>query len=186
VGIQKFPEYRTNPVHDELTALALAARDGDRIALAAFVRRAQPEVWRFCAARGDRETADDLTQETFVRALGSLASFRGESSARTWLLAIARHTAADAVRRAQRRRRRTRGHADLAGTVPNPADHHAVADLVAGLDADRRDAFVLTQVLGLSYAEAAEVCGCEVGTIRSRVARARHDLLDRLAAAAHQ
>jgi RNA polymerase sigma-70 factor (ECF subfamily) len=48
--------------------------------------------------------------------------------------------------------------------------------LVTALDPDRRDAFVLTQVLDLSYAEAADVCGCPVGTIRSRVARAREDL----------
>jgi RNA polymerase sigma-70 factor, ECF subfamily len=42
---------------------------------------------------------------------------------------------------------------------------------------ERREAFVLTQVAGLSYAEAAEICGCPVGTIRSRVARAREDLV---------
>ena len=54
-----------------------------------------------------------------------------------------------------------------------------MADLLARLDADRREAFVLTQLLGLPYAEAAEVAGCPVGTIRSRVARARADL-DRL------
>ena len=50
-------------------------------------------------------------------------------------------------------------------------------DLLRALPADRREAFVATQVLGLSYAEAAEVCGCPVGTIRSRVARAREDLV---------
>jgi RNA polymerase sigma-70 factor (ECF subfamily) len=49
--------------------------------------------------------------------------------------------------------------------------------LLDGLDTDRRHALMLTQVLGLSYAEAAEVCGCPVGTIRSRVARAREDLI---------
>jgi RNA polymerase sigma-70 factor (ECF subfamily) len=53
----------------------------------------------------------------------------------------------------------------------------AVGDLLARLDADRREAFVLTQVVGMSYAEAAEVAGCPVGTIRSRVARARADLV---------
>ena len=53
----------------------------------------------------------------------------------------------------------------------------AVADLLARLDPDRREAFVLTQLLGLPYAEAAEVAGCPVGTIRSRVARARGDLI---------
>jgi RNA polymerase sigma-70 factor (ECF subfamily) len=49
--------------------------------------------------------------------------------------------------------------------------------LLDGLESDRRDALVLTQVLGLSYSEAAEVCGCPLGTIRSRVARARDDLI---------
>ena len=49
--------------------------------------------------------------------------------------------------------------------------------LLDGVDSDRREALLLTQVLGLSYAEAAEICGCPVGTIRSRVARARDDLL---------
>ena len=49
---------------------------------------------------------------------------------------------------------------------------------MAALGDDRRSAFVLTQVIGLSYAEAAEVCEVPVGTIRSRVARARADLLD--------
>jgi RNA polymerase sigma-70 factor (ECF subfamily) len=51
---------------------------------------------------------------------------------------------------------------------------------VRTLAGDRRDAFVLTQVLGLGYAEAAQVCGCPVGTIRSRVARARRELVEML------
>ena len=54
--------------------------------------------------------------------------------------------------------------------------------LLDGLDPERREALVLTQVLGLSYAEAAEVCGCPIGTIRSRVARDR----DRLVRAANE
>jgi RNA polymerase sigma-70 factor (ECF subfamily) len=60
----------------------------------------------------------------------------------------------------------------------------SVEGLLAGLDRERRLAFVLTQVVGLSYAEAAEVCECPVGTIRSRVARARADLVARLDEAA--
>jgi RNA polymerase sigma-70 factor, ECF subfamily len=60
----------------------------------------------------------------------------------------------------------------------------SVERLLEGLDHDRKQAFVLTQVLGLSYAEAAEVCGCPVGTIRSRVARARLDLVARFGEAA--
>jgi RNA polymerase sigma-70 factor (ECF subfamily) len=53
------------------------------------------------------------------------------------------------------------------------------------LDPERREAFVLTQLIGLPYAEAAEVVGCPIGTIRSRVARARADLVEALVAADH-
>jgi RNA polymerase sigma-70 factor (ECF subfamily) len=61
--------------------------------------------------------------------------------------------------------------------VPDVAEEAAVADLIARLDPDRRAAFVLTQVFRMPYQQAAAVCGCPVGTIRSRVARARGDLI---------
>lgn len=158
---------------DELTRLALAAGRGDRVALAAFVRRSQPEVWRLCRHLTDAGSADDVTQDTYLRALPALAGFRAESSARTWLLGIARRAAADAIRREQRRRRLA---PRRALPTPDHAGGVAVEALLAPLDADRREAFVLTQLLGLSYAEAAEVAGVAVGTIRSRVARARAEL----------
>ncbi len=167
---------------DDLTRLALAAADGDRVALTAFVRQAQGEVWRLCAYLVGREDADDLTQDAFVRAIKALPAYRGESSARTWLLAITRYTCVDAIRRSTRQRRlvtRLRQR-----PIAQAADHAGAIELdllVAGLEHDRREAFVLTQVLGLSYAEAAEICGCPVGTIRSRVARARDRLLDAVA-----
>lgn len=169
---------------DELTRLALAAKDGDREALAAFVRRAQPDVWRFCAHAGDRNSVDDLTQETFLRAIGGLRSFRAESSARTWLLSVAWRVCADGVRRNRRQRAlldrfRVNADAPIAADATGDVDLDA---LVAELDPDRRAAFVLTQVLGLSYEETAEVCGCPVGTVRSRVSRARLDLVRAAAA----
>jgi RNA polymerase sigma-70 factor (ECF subfamily) len=171
---------------DELERIAADAAGGDPLAAAALVRATQSDVWRLCAALGDRQSADDLTQETYLRAFGSLHRFQGRSSIRTWLLSIARHVCADAIR-ARRRRRLTlvRDTADLetAGSV-SLADHvgegAAVTDLLARLDPHRREAFVLTQLLGLPYAEAAEVAGCPVGTIRSRVARARADLVESL------
>jgi RNA polymerase sigma-70 factor (ECF subfamily) len=164
---------------DDLTALALAARGGDRMALSGFVRASQPDVWRLCAHLSGRQEADDLTQEVYARALRSLASFRGESSARTWLLAIAHHTCVDHVRRTQRRRLllgrlRTQPAADGVAAAAETVELDA---LVGALDGDRRAAFVLTQVLGLSYAEAAAVLHVPIGTIRSRVARARADLV---------
>jgi RNA polymerase sigma-70 factor (ECF subfamily) len=159
---------------DETTILALRARRGDAAAAAAFVRATQADVWRLCAALGSRDTADDLTQEAYARAFGSLHRFEGRAAARTWLLTIARRVCADAIRSAQRDRRRpvveVRQAADPAGVVTARA-------LIGALEPDRREAFVLTQLLGLSYAEAADVCSCPVGTIRSRVARARADLV---------
>lgn len=169
---------------DELERVAAAAAAGDPLAAAAFVRATQSDVWRLCAALGDRDTADDLTQETYLRAFGALHRFEGRSSVRTWLLSIARRTCADAVR-SRRRRRLTllRDDVELEALAPaSGADRvgetAVVADLLARLDTDRREAFVLTQLLGLPYAEAADVVGCPVGTIRSRVARARADLID--------
>lgn len=172
---------------DDLTQLAVAAGVGDRVALAAFVRRTQPEVWRVCARLGDRADAEDLTQEVYLRAVPALTRFRADSSARTWLLQIARHVCADHVRARTRRRSlvdrlvQREAVAGPGGAMDRTGEHD-LDDLIARLDADRRDAFVLTQVVGLSYAEAAEVCGVPIGTIRSRVARARGDLLDSLAA----
>lgn len=167
---------------DELTRLALAARDGDRAALARFVRSSQAEVWRLAAHLVDRGAADDLTQEVYERALRSLPAFRGASSARTWLLSIARRTCVDAIRTRSRMRVREDRLRVLATERPAPAPGQdlELQELLGVLDEDRRAAFVLTQLLGFGYADAAEICECPVGTIRSRVARARGDLLDAL------
>lgn len=172
-------------VVDEMTRLALAAGAGDGPALATFVRASQAEVWRLCAHLVDPGAADDLTQDVYARAIAALGSFRADASARTWLLSIARRTCADRLRR-RSRRRRLRDRLESAPVRPGAPDVAAevVLDAVlADLDPDRKAAFVLTQVLGLSYAEASEVCGCPVGTIRSRVARARGDLVAALASA---
>ncbi|MCP2167091.1 RNA polymerase sigma factor SigC [Goodfellowiella coeruleoviolacea] len=174
------------PDIDELTALALAARRGDKPALDQFVRASQREVWRLVAHLAGIGLADDLTQETYLRAIPSLTRFAGRSTARTWLLSIARRVVIDHIRTTRSRPRLTRA-VDWAEAADRrqAAAHHALPgfeDLVElnmlldQLDPERREALVLTQVLGLPYAEAAEVCGCPVGTIRSRVARARDDI----------
>jgi RNA polymerase sigma-70 factor (ECF subfamily) len=171
------------PDDERITAWALAAGRGDREALSAFVRATQRDVLRFVSHLADPGQAEDLAQETYLRAVGALPRFEATASARTWLLSIARRAAADAVRAAGRRPRTT-GVADWdavavrTGAVRRAGDEAVLlAQLVAALHPDRHEAFVLTQVLDLSYAEAAQVCGCPVGTIRSRVARAREDLV---------
>ncbi len=171
----------------DLTHLLLAARDGDRHALAAAIRESQGEVWRLAHHLVGADAADEVTQDTFVRAWRALPAYRGDASGRTWLLSIARRACADHVRGAVRRRRlaaRLEARARLSGGAsPDAAGHHDLHALVASLTPSRRDAFVLTQVLGCSYEEAAVICDVPVGTIRSRVARARSDLVTAIRAA---
>jgi RNA polymerase sigma-70 factor (ECF subfamily) len=166
---------------DELTSLACAAGHGDRGALARFVRATQGDVWRLCAYLVDAAAADDLAQDTYLRAIPALRRFRGDAPVRAWLLTIARRAcAAEITARSRDRRLAARLAAVPVGTLgqppAEPGAQAAADELLAALEPGRRAAFVLTQMLGCSYAEAAAVCGCPVGTIRSRVARAREDL----------
>jgi RNA polymerase sigma-70 factor (ECF subfamily) len=94
------------------------------------------------------------------------------------LLTIARHATIDALRSAARRP--TTIPLDQEGHEPDVADLITAEHALDSLEPDRRLALYLTQLLGLSYEEAAAVCGVPVGTIRSRVARGREDLAVRL------
>ena len=162
---------------DHMRALVDAAREGDDVAVRELVRRTQPAIWRLCNVLGSPGDEDDLVQDTYLRAFRSLPSYRGEAPITAWLLSIARRVCADHVRHRVRERR-------LVGVLAQDADDEWVAApgnptmaLLDAIDPDRREAFVLTQVAGLSYDEAAIVLDCPVGTIRSRVARARADLV---------
>ncbi|BBC35414.1 hypothetical protein SGFS_067080 [Streptomyces graminofaciens] len=169
-----------------ITEWALAARGGDPAAVERFVGALHRDVQRFVAHLcADPQAVDDLAQDTFLRALGSLHRFEGRCSARTWLLSIARRAVTDSFRHAASRPRlsdvpdwrlaveRSQPHG-----LPGFDDGIALADLLGALPGERREAFVLTQVLGLSYEDVARLTGCPVGTIRSRVARARATLLE--------
>ncbi|MEV0790279.1 sigma-70 family RNA polymerase sigma factor [Kribbella sp. NPDC050459] len=165
------------------THLALAARDGDLVALDNFIRALHHDVRRYVAhLSADPHAADDLTQETFLRALQSLHRFEGRSSARTWLLSIARRTVADELRRRAARPRISRYDWQLAAEQSQPRDLPgfddgiALTELLDKIPGDRREVFVLTQLAGVPYAQTAAQLGCPVGTVRSRVARARTTL----------
>ncbi|MEU9193233.1 sigma-70 family RNA polymerase sigma factor [Streptomyces hundungensis] len=173
---------------ESITAWALAARGGDPEAVEHFIRALQRDVRRYVTYLGaDPQSADDLTQDTFLRALGSLHRFEGRSSARTWLLSIARRTVVDSLRYAAARPRLSDTD-DWQSVVeraqpqglPGFDDGIVLADLLAALPDERREAFVLTQLLGLPYADAAQMSNCPVGTVRSRVNRARAALIERL------
>ncbi|MFE3634761.1 sigma-70 family RNA polymerase sigma factor [Streptomyces cellostaticus] len=163
------------------TAWALAARGGDPDAAEHFVRALHGDVLRYVARlSGDPRTAHDLTQDTFARAFGSLHRYEGRASARTWLLSIARRAVADSLRRAAVRPRIADAvdwQAAVEGAQPRGLpgfdDGVALLDLLRSLPEERREAFLWTQVVGVSYEEAAAFAGCPVGTVRSRVSRAR-------------
>lgn len=167
---------------DDVTRLALAAGRGDRASLSEFIRRTQDDVWRFIAHAAGVDRADDLTQETFLRSLTALPTFEGRSSARTWLLAIARRVVVDLHRHEDARPwlRAVPLTADREWRAWLPEETVGADQLLARLTPDRRQALVLTRLMGFTYDEAAEICGCPVGTIRSRVARARADLVSEL------
>lgn len=169
---------------DPLTRLLLGAQRGDRHALDQFVAATHADVVQLCRYLGDRDNADDLVQETYQRAVSSLHRYRATGPARHWLLTIARRTCADATRRRTRRRRLHQRVTELSiddHLVPVPVtEQPEIDELLYLLDDDRRAAFVLTQLTGFRYDEAAEILGVPIGTIRSRVARARDQLLSNL------
>ncbi|WP_435835066.1 sigma-70 family RNA polymerase sigma factor [Streptomyces antibioticus] len=171
---------------ESTTAWALAARAGDPAAVERFVQALHRDVLRYVAHLcADPQAVEDLAQDTFLRALGSLHRFEGRSSARVWLLSIARRAVMDSYRYAATRPRLS-DTADWQRAVesaqprglPGFDDGIALLDLLAALPDERREAFVLTQLAGLPYAEAARVSNCPVGTVRSRVARARSALVE--------
>ncbi|WP_431995400.1 sigma-70 family RNA polymerase sigma factor [Streptomyces griseoflavus] len=172
-------------VDESTTAWALAARGGDPAAVEHFVRALHRDVRHYVTyLSADPQAADDLAQDTFLRALGSLHRFEGRSSARTWLLSIARRAVIDSYRHASARPRpadtddwQAAAEGAQPRGLPGFDDGVALAELLDALPAERREAFVLTQLLGLPYAEAAELSDCPVGTVRSRVARARSSLI---------
>ncbi len=164
------------PTMDDLTALLQRAATGDRMALTGFIRASQADVWRFCAHLVDPASADDLTQEVYLRAMRSMHRFRGDASAKTWLFAVARNVAADEIRRRQRRRRHEAAAPPLDAEQPE-VDAWPLQDLIDQLEPERREAFVLTQQLGFSYRDAAATIGVPIGTVRSRVARGREQLI---------
>jgi RNA polymerase sigma-70 factor (ECF subfamily) len=141
------------------------------------------------------EDARDLTQEAFVHAFRRLDSFRGDSAFYTWLFRIAVNATISFRRKAVRRKtisvesvREASGNEpidDDDGTRPSARmevheQQRVVRAALAELSEEFRTAIVLTEIEGLSYEDAAETVGCPIGTIRSRIHRARNELRDKL------
>ncbi len=128
---------------------------------------------------GDVDRADDLVQEAVMRGLGNLDKFTPGTSMQAWLFTILRNLFHTAYRKSRREVEDPDGiHAARLATAPAQDGHLALKDLrsaLAKLPVEQREA-VLLVAGGISYEEAAQICGVAIGTIKSRVNRARQGL----------
>ena len=192
-AIQKMDER----VSDEL-ALVEAAKAGDMGAFEELVRRYDRNVFRIAQhITQNREDAEDVVQEAFLKAYGNLGQFQGQSKFYTWLVRIAVNEALMKLRR--RRPERTVSldqdvetgedtiPREVADWSPNPEQQYNQAELreiltktIQGLPSSFRTVFVLRDVEGLSTEETAEALELSIPAVKSRLLRARLQLRDRL------
>ena len=168
------------------TILVQAAQDGDIDAFEAIVRRHQASVYRVALRMlGSRADAQDVTQETFMRAWRSLGRFRSDSAVSTWLYRIVTRRCLDVIAG-----RQTTEHLDedVHANVTDPsesAEHRerlrAVTRAIATLPAEQRAALVLREFESLSYQEVADVLGTTVAAVKGRIHRARIAVLNQTA-----
>ncbi len=162
-----------DPVPDE--ALVRRARDGEEGALSALVNRHTDAVYRVALAiAGDRDLAEDIAQDAFLKAFRGLEGFRGDASFRTWLLTIVANAARGALRRHGRRRESDLESAPpLASQAKGPdqmaelSDESARAREALGRLPEKQRLSVQLRVdEGLSFREIAEVIGSTEGAAR--------------------
>ena len=144
-----------------------------------------PSLRAFARSLGaSPDRADDLVQETLIKAWANKHSFVRGTNLKTWLFTILRNTAYSEYRKRWREVEDAEGaHTASLTSQPNQMAHLDMADFMVALDTipqDQREALILVGASGFSYEEAAEICGCAVGTIKSRVNRARQRLAETL------
>jgi RNA polymerase sigma-70 factor (ECF subfamily) len=142
---------------------------------------------------GREQDAEDLVQETYLRAFAAFRSYRRGTNARAWLLTIVRHTYLNDLRRARARPQlvalnREEDSAEPADTqTPSPEeqmlrrlDSKLILDALSKLPERSRSVLALVDLEGMRYAEAAAILGCPIGTVMSRLHRGRLELARRL------
>lgn len=167
-------------------ALVAAAQSGNRVALDQLLRRHYDRVHAVCRRiTGNEADAADAAQEALILIVRNLVSFDGRSTFATWVYRVATNASLDELRR--RRRRPVLAGRDPDESVPaEPTDHRshehpdrladrlALDTALAALPEDFRVPVVLRDVADLDYAEISEVLGVPIGTVKSRIARGRH------------
>ncbi|MDP1858762.1 MAG: sigma-70 family RNA polymerase sigma factor [Gemmatimonadaceae bacterium] len=148
-------------------------RGGDERAATRLVERHAQPVARYVASLGERESVDEVVQDSFVRAFGSIDAFRGDSAFRTWLFTIARRLVLDR-RRTRRRTHDTKEVADsdastaydaLDGMIASESEQR-MREAIGRLTPTQREVFTLRVNDGLSYRVIAEVAGTTEGAAR--------------------
>lgn len=160
---------------------------GDLSAFAEIVRKYQDRIYNLCCYMlADPDAAEDAAQESFLKAYGRLKGFRGESALYSWLYRIAVNTCLDEKRRVHEVTDRTEATPavdDLPASAP-AADRlyqsketgRAIQAALQKLPEGLRAAIVLKEIEGLSYEEIADALSISVGTVKSRISRAREEL----------
>lgn len=184
-------EKRDSP---ELLALISRAADGDEVAFSTLLERYERLVYNLAFQyTQNRDDAADVVQDTFLKLWRTLPSFRGESSFSTWLFRITQNCALDHLRRRAGNRTLSltydsdesdedgrerelvdeRVEHDPAANLERNERAKAVRAAIASLHAEHREVLVLREMEGLSYTHIAEMLGLELGTVKSRINRAR-------------
>lgn len=173
------PDNGENPVitilfMDDATRDLLLAQDGDDQAFSRVIRACEEDVRRFCRWFGQsNDDVDDITQETFLRAYRGLQSFRGDATAKSWLMSIARRVCLDFAEKRSKEQSVVNGLARKQEISVEAGYAIETRELFDALPSQFREAFVLVRILGFGYDEVAAILQCPRGTVQSRVARAR-------------
>ena len=175
----------------EDSELVVRSKDGDLQAFNFIVQRYQSQVLNLSARIiGDRGRAEDVTQETFISAYQAIGRFRG-GSLRAWLMRIAANASRDSLRGSRRRPEQSLDESlesqsfQPVSAEPSPEEHAERSELnaelqkaILALSDDQRAVLVLIDVQGFSYEETTESVGASIGTVKSRLNRARRRVRD--------
>jgi RNA polymerase sigma-70 factor, ECF subfamily len=178
-------------------ALVQAATSGDLPAFDDLVRRHKDRVFNLCFwFLSDYQEADDMAQEVFIKAFRSLKSFRFEAKFSTWLYRVAVNTCKNRVNSLEYRLKKWTDRLDTGDMPPgdaadedhsrqtfSPQEHleqkermQQIQKAVNGLSGDKKTVVLLRDIEGLAYDEIARITGLAIGTVKSKIARARMEL----------
>ncbi|MEL7450642.1 MAG: sigma-70 family RNA polymerase sigma factor [Pseudomonadota bacterium] len=165
--------------NEELISRALILKDAQAFDQLVLRNQSRVRSWLRHLAKGDAALADDLAQETFLRAWRKLGTFKASGSFEAWLLTIARNEFLQHVRKSGREANRidelrqtveTDREAD-ANVASSGVEQHDMGRVLRMLKPEERDLMILVYGIGLTHSEASDVSGMPVGTVKSHIRR---------------